>query len=38
MTKQQINRRGPHKFIDISKDIEVSISEENIAEYCKWDV
>lgn len=37
VTKQQINRRGYNKFLEISKDIDVSISEEKIAEDCKWD-
>ena len=31
VTKQQINRRGYNKFLEISKDIDVSISEEKIA-------
>ena len=35
--KQQVNKRGYNKFLEISKDIEVSISEEKIAEDCKWD-
>lgn len=37
ITKQQVNRRGYNKFLEISKDIDVSISEEKIAEDCKWD-
>ena len=37
VTKQQVNRRGYNKFLEISKDVEVSISEEKIAEDCKWD-
>ena len=37
ITKQQVNRRGYNKFLEISKDIEVAISEERIAEDCKWD-
>lgn len=37
VTKQQVNRRGYNKFLEISKDIDVSISEEKIAEDCKWD-
>lgn len=36
ITKQQVNKRGYNKFLEISKDIEVSISEEKIAEDCKW--
>ena len=37
ITKQQVNKRGYNKFLEISKDIDVSISEEKIAEDCKWD-
>lgn len=37
ITKQQVNRRGYNKFLEISRDIEVSISDEKIAEDCKWD-
>ena len=37
ITKQQVNRRGYNKILEISKDIDVSISEEKIAEDCKWD-
>lgn len=37
VTKQQVNRRGYNKFLEISKDIDVSISEEKIAGDCKWD-
>ena len=37
ITKQQVNRRGYNKFLEISKDVEVFISEEKIAEDCKWD-
>ena len=37
ITKQQINKRGHNKFLEISKDIEVSISEQKIAEDSKWD-
>lgn len=37
LTKQQVNRRGYNKFLEISKDVEVTISEEKIAEDCKWD-
>lgn len=36
ITKQQVNKRGYNKFLEISKGIEVSISEEKIAEDCKW--
>lgn len=37
ITKQQVNRRGYNKFLEISKDIEVTISDRKIAEDCKWD-
>ena len=37
ITKNQVNKRGYNKFLEISKDIEVIISEEKIAEDCKWD-
>ena len=37
ITKNQVNKRGYNKFLEISKDIEVVISEEKIAEDCKWD-
>lgn len=37
ITKQQVNKRGYNKFLEISKDIEVVISEQKIAEDCKWD-
>ena len=32
-----MNKRGYNKFIEISKDIQVSISEEKINEDSKWD-
>lgn len=37
ITKNHVNRRGYNKFLEISKDIEVVINEEKIAEDCKWD-
>ena len=37
ITKQQVNKRGYNKFLEISKDIEVVINEDKIAEDCKWD-
>lgn len=37
LTKQQVNKRGYNKFLEISKDIEVVISEQKIAEDSKWD-
>ena len=35
ITKNQVNKRDYNKFLEISKDIEVVISEEKIAEDCK---
>ena len=37
LTKNQVNNRGYNKFLEISKDIDVVISEEKIAEDAKWD-
>lgn len=37
LTKAQVNRRGYNKFLEISKDVEVAISEEKIADDSKWD-
>ena len=37
LTKEQVNRRGYNKFLEISKDVEVSISEDKIAEDARWD-
>lgn len=37
ITKQQVNKRGYNKFLEISRDIDVTISEEKIAEDSKWD-
>ena len=37
ITKSQVNKRGYNKFLEISKDVEVIISEEMIAEDCMWD-
>ena len=37
LTKNQVNKRGYNKFLEISRDIEVVISEEKIAEDAKWD-
>ena len=37
LTKSQVNRRGYNKFLEISKDVEVSISQEKIDEDSKWD-
>ena len=37
LTKDNVNKRGYNKFLDISKDITVSINEEKIAEDSLWD-
>ena len=37
LTKGQVNRRGYNKFLEISKDVEVTISEQKITEDSKWD-
>ena len=37
LTKDQVNKRGYNKFLEISKDVEVVISDEKIAEDEKWD-
>lgn len=37
ITKQQVNKRGYNKFLEISKDIDVCISEKKIAEDSQWD-
>lgn len=37
LTKQQVNKRGYNKFLEISKDVQVVISQEKIAEDSKWD-
>ncbi len=37
LTKQQVNKRGYNKFLEISKDVEVVISEQKIAEDSQWD-
>jgi transposase len=37
ITKENINRRGYNKFLDISNDIQVSINEEKILDDVKWD-
>lgn len=35
--KEQVNRRGYNKFLDISNDVTVSINREKIADDAKWD-
>ena len=37
LTNENANRRGYNKFLDIGKDITVSINEEKIAEDSLWD-
>ena len=37
LTKDQVNRRGYNKFLEISKDVEVAICQEKIDEDSKWD-
>lgn len=37
ITKASVNKRGYNKFLEISKDINVVISEEKIMEDAKWD-
>lgn len=37
LTKAQVNRRGYNKFLEISKDVTVEISERKIAEDARWD-
>ena len=36
-TKDKVNKRGYNKFLDISKDIMVSINHDKIAEDARWD-
>lgn len=37
LTKDKVNRRGYNKFLEISKDVKVSINEEKVLEDCLWD-
>ena len=37
LTKENINRRGYNKFLEISGDVRVAISQDKIAEDAKWD-
>ena len=37
LTKEQVNRRGYNKFLEISRDVEVVISEQKITEDSQWD-
>ena len=37
LTKDKVNKRGFNKFLDINKDITVSINEEKIMDDSRWD-
>ena len=37
LTKDKVNKRGYNKFLDISKDVMVSINYDKIAEDARWD-
>lgn len=37
LTKNQVNRRGYNKFLEISKDVDVCINDDKIAADSKWD-
>jgi len=37
LSKDNVNRRGYNKFLEISKDVKVEISDEKIAEDAMWD-
>ena len=37
LTKDKVNKRGYNKFLDISKDVTVSINHEKIEEDARWD-
>jgi transposase len=37
LTKDRLNKRGFNKFLDINKDITVSINEEKIIDDSRWD-
>jgi len=37
LTKENINKRGYNKFLEISNDVQVAISQEKISEDEKWD-
>ena len=37
LTKEQVNRRGYNKFLEISRDVTVEINESKIAEDAQWD-
>ena len=37
LTKENVNRRGYNKFLEISKDVDVTIVEDKITEDSRWD-
>ena len=37
LTKAHVNRRGYNKFLEISRDVTIEISERKIAEDTRWD-
>ena len=37
LTKENVNRRGYNKFLEISKDVDVTIMEDKIMEDIRWD-
>jgi transposase len=37
LTKENINKRGYNKFLDISNNVQVTINQEKIREDAKWD-
>ena len=37
LTKENVNRRGYNKFLEISKDVDVTIVEDKIMEDSRWD-
>ncbi len=37
LTKDKVNKRGYNKFLDISKDVTVSINYEKVEEDARWD-
>lgn len=36
LSKSHVNKRGYNKFLEISKDVDVSINEDKIEEDCRW--
>ena len=37
ITKENINKRGYNKFLELDKNVNVAISQEKIEEDCQWD-